>query len=372
MPSYNQYEHKILGYEKQQKLAEQLRNAQVPQGQMIGQHYVAANPLGQIGSLLRQYTGIEMEDKAQKGIESTRAEQGQALKDWYSSAPKATTTETEMAGPYAPEQGIQAPTQKITTQPTMDQQIDWLNQGYQIDPNSALFGAKRVEMQQQREIEREKIAAELRRRAEERDWRTEERNSQREFMAAQNDLNRQNTRAIASSNQAAARERQLNAPEKPPTEFQGKSLGYGTRAASSHNILDKFQGNYNPLAVNTANSSVGPVANFFISPENQQVAQAQRDFLNAVLRQESGAVISESEFKNANRQYFPQPGDSPEVIQQKRANRELAIKGFATSAGPHGAQISEILANPLPAYTPPTAGKKGGSVVSGVKFLGFE
>ena len=42
---------------------------------------------------------------------------------------------------------------------------------------------------------------------------------------------------------------------------------------------------------------------------------------------------SDQEFGNAEQQYFPQPGDSQEVIAQKRANRENAVKGFEIGAG---------------------------------------
>ena len=71
-----------------------------------------------------------------------------------------------------------------------------------------------------------------------------------------------------------------------------------------------------------------------MSAKTQQVEQAQRDFVNAVLRQESGAVIAPSEFDNAQKQYFTQPGDKKEVIEQKRKNRETAIAGLKVMAGP--------------------------------------
>jgi hypothetical protein len=58
------------------------------------------------------------------------------------------------------------------------------------------------------------------------------------------------------------------------------------------------------------------------------VEQARRDFINAVLRRESGAVISPSEFANAEKQYFPVVGNPPELIAQKRRNRELATRGL--------------------------------------------
>jgi hypothetical protein len=61
--------------------------------------------------------------------------------------------------------------------------------------------------------------------------------------------------------------------------------------------------------------------------------QAKRNFVNAVLRRESGAVISPSEFENAHVQYFPVPGDSEKVLAQKKANRELVKNQFIRSAG---------------------------------------
>lgn len=64
-------------------------------------------------------------------------------------------------------------------------------------------------------------------------------------------------------------------------------------------------------------------------PKFQQYDQAKRDFVNAVLRKESGAAISANEFANAERQYFPVPGDSQEVIAQKAKNRATAIDTIA-------------------------------------------
>lgn len=131
--------------------------------------------------------------------------------------------------------------------------------------------------------------------------------------------------------------------EKPLTEFQGKSLGYGQRAANAHEILNGVgqDGQVQPglikrglEAIPVVGGALGTLANSTQSAAQQQVEQAQRDFVNAVLRQESGAAISTGEFDNARKQYFPQPGDSPEVIAQKKQNREIAISGFAESAGP--------------------------------------
>lgn len=63
---------------------------------------------------------------------------------------------------------------------------------------------------------------------------------------------------------------------------------------------------------------------------------ARRDFVNAVLRRESGAAIAESEFESANRQYFPVPGDSDTQIQEKRMRREQAVIMLLASSGAEG------------------------------------
>jgi len=69
------------------------------------------------------------------------------------------------------------------------------------------------------------------------------------------------------------------------------------------------------------------------SSQFQQFDQAARNFINAQLRRESGAAISQSEFDNAKRQYLPQPGDGPEVLAQKKQNRDDVYKALAQGAG---------------------------------------
>lgn len=82
-------------------------------------------------------------------------------------------------------------------------------------------------------------------------------------------------------------------------------------------------------------SNTGRYPNAIQSEGRQKYEQAKRDFVNAVLRRESGAVINPSEFANAEKQYFPQPGDAETVIAQKRKNRETALHGFYRASGPH-------------------------------------
>ncbi len=116
---------------------------------------------------------------------------------------------------------------------------------------------------------------------------------------------------------------------------QSKAATYADRMATAHEILnnlDQVMISAGQAILNVIPESVG--GNYVISKEKQLAEQAKRNFINATLRRESGAVITPSEMENAEQQYFPKPGDSPEVIEQKRQNRAEQIAGFAREAGP--------------------------------------
>lgn len=70
----------------------------------------------------------------------------------------------------------------------------------------------------------------------------------------------------------------------------------------------------------------------FNQSEREQF-QAQRNFIQATLRKESGAAISNSEFANGSAQYFPAPNDGPSVLAQKKQNRQRAVQQSLAEAG---------------------------------------
>lgn len=126
-------------------------------------------------------------------------------------------------------------------------------------------------------------------------------------------------------------------PQKPLTESQGKDLAYASRGGEAMPIIEQFStlvSGYNPaqwLAATTAENTT--LGNAFVSPEIQQVRQAERNFGTAILRRESGATIQPSEFAVMEKQYFPRPGDSAEVLAQKAQNRATAVNSIRQSAG---------------------------------------
>lgn len=70
------------------------------------------------------------------------------------------------------------------------------------------------------------------------------------------------------------------------------------------------------------------------SGKYQKFEQAKSQFITALLRKESGAAISPSEFSRYEREFFPVPGNPPEVIEQKRHARQVAIDAMKKGAGP--------------------------------------
>jgi len=116
---------------------------------------------------------------------------------------------------------------------------------------------------------------------------------------------------------------------KPLNDAQSLSLGYANRVQQASQIIDSVGSKF------TGRGSVmsGLIPNIYKSEDRQKFEQAQTNFINAVLRKESGAAISPSEFDSARRQYFPQPGDLKGVLEQKKANRDLVYLNLMQSAG---------------------------------------
>lgn len=117
---------------------------------------------------------------------------------------------------------------------------------------------------------------------------------------------------------------------------QALSKGFSERMSASNAILlDPKVAATGTNVVQGLASGTPIIGNYLTSDDRQKLEQAERDFINAQLRRESGAAISSGEFDNARQQYFPQPGDSAAVLEQKAANRALVIKGMQQSASPY-------------------------------------
>lgn len=131
------------------------------------------------------------------------------------------------------------------------------------------------------------------------------------------------------------------------TDAQMTSGLYADRMKASHEIITRLEdAGTGFIDVNLADTPL--IGNYLTSDKFKNFDQARRDFINAVLRRESGAVISDTEFDTANKQYLPQPGDPPALLEQKRQNREISIAGIQRAAGPNYTPLTLDTARPPP------------------------
>ena len=121
---------------------------------------------------------------------------------------------------------------------------------------------------------------------------------------------------------------------------QGNAMDFGGRMSLANDVINSTE--EAGLSLGNAFLSKIPVfGNAVVSPEFQRYDNARQIFINSVLRRESGAAIAASEFEGANKQYFPQPFDSPEVVKQKAAARQIAIDMILAASGPNASQVAK-------------------------------
>jgi len=120
---------------------------------------------------------------------------------------------------------------------------------------------------------------------------------------------------------------------KPKTEGQANAAGFWNRVTIANTDLEKLENQGTKFGANLLSALPFGMGNIAQTPEFQLYSQSQEDWINAVLRDESGAAIGPAEFDSAKTQYFPQVGDGPEVIAQKKRNRKTKELGLWTKSG---------------------------------------
>ncbi len=131
---------------------------------------------------------------------------------------------------------------------------------------------------------------------------------------------------------------------KPPTEGERAAAGYLQRMESAENELNAIRNaGYRPEANlrDFYTAGEGPLLNWMASPQGQSNRQQQEDWVRAKLRKESGAVIADEEMDREIKTYFPQPGDSEEVIRKKAQSRKRALEQMRIGAGRAAPQEGE-------------------------------
>lgn len=149
------------------------------------------------------------------------------------------------------------------------------------------------------------------------------------------------------------REVPLEGKKVPPklTEVQSNAVMFGIRAKDTDKTLEAMEkGGYDPTGLEQLAAlkfTPSSLTNWMASEAGQKYVNAGRNFVAATLRKESGAAITNDEWENGTRLYIPMPGDKPDVLGQKKRNRELVIKGLKTAAG-RGADTIEAVGEEVP------------------------
>lgn len=372
------YQAQMQGVQRQQALAQALQQQgmQPLQSRRAGRFVVAPSPLEGIAKVLQTVAAAKMGQKADtQGADIMRQVQeqrGQTLAQALAASQGSPQPAAELGGgpamPADPVRGMGMLAQSADPAlmqigaPVFNMQQQQINQREARAATASEGAANREARSAEAHAAREaraleaETARQYRLAQEERDraFRREEGQRNREFRSEE----RAESQAFRAEQSAQAAELRKVLAEsarqnKPLSEFQGRNVLFGARMAAADKTLRGLEDTISTtgLAVKQGAQNIpliggmlGAAGNVMLSKEQQRVEQAQRDFVNAVLRQESGAVINPDEFDNAKKQYFPQPGDSKEVKEQKRQNRQIAISAFKQLAGPGADQI-DMLAN---------------------------
>jgi hypothetical protein len=123
------------------------------------------------------------------------------------------------------------------------------------------------------------------------------------------------------------------------TEGQRLAAGFASRMEAANKIVEQLEPAGGLPTEGTEIAAGVPFIGGYLqrqvmSPEQQRYKQAADNWIRANLRKESGAVIGVEEMAAEYATYFPQPGDTPEVIAQKAEARRITTDAMKQNAGP--------------------------------------
>ncbi|WLS07518.1 hypothetical protein Q9314_15220 [Shinella sumterensis] len=141
---------------------------------------------------------------------------------------------------------------------------------------------------------------------------------------------------------------------KALTEGQSKDSVYFTRASGAIPKLDQYGDALTEITGKIGSATEKAGGNFIKSKEYQLAEQAGLEFLQAVLRKDTGAAITPAEQTEYGRVYLPQPGDSTELLAQKKASRARALAAIRLGLPPDAIINAERAGVDLSASVLPT------------------
>jgi len=142
---------------------------------------------------------------------------------------------------------------------------------------------------------------------------------------------------------------------KPLTEGQSKDTVFSTRAAGALPYVDAGEAALaDPREV--GKDKLPLVGNYLTSKDYQVASSAGKEFLQALLRKDTGAAIQAFEVAEYGSVYLPQPGDTPERLAYKKEARHRAVAAIEA-----GMPAQAIVAQERALSTPGASGGAGAS-----------
>ena len=114
-----------------------------------------------------------------------------------------------------------------------------------------------------------------------------------------------------------------------PNEGAGKTAEFLPRVEEADKIANGFESDIEKLGTQMSVQ----LPNLLRSPKARLYRNAQDEFINAGLRDESGAAIQPSEYERYRKIYFAEVGDDAATLAQKRQARQRVIDGLRLRAG---------------------------------------
>jgi hypothetical protein len=158
------------------------------------------------------------------------------------------------------------------------------------------------------------------------------------------------------------------ASAKPFTEGQSKDVVFATRAKGALEVLEPVANELTSLTGRGADyDPTGLIRGRVQSPEYQVAKQSGDEFLQAILRKDTGAAITRDEQFLYGGTYLPQPGDGPAVLDAKRAARQRAVAAIEAGMSP-----AQMLAQEKALSGSGGATDNQGLSAEDLKYLGLE
>lgn len=149
--------------------------------------------------------------------------------------------------------------------------------------------------------------------------------------------------------------------EKPATDAELKVASFGRRAQDANDIIRQLEVDQGYDAADkrkTGRNFQIPLVGTkpWATEQDRAYDAAKSEFIDSVMRPDSGAVLGPRELETKGEALFPEPGDPPNIIAQKRARRDSLANTLMMAAGDKAGQQVKNQHYDVPAPTSKKAG----------------